>query len=671
MIGETGRQNAAELRFQNPADCDPIRISNAGHALLVGLWTPNDGPPVVVAWDAGRRTGKTTRFSVFVPLATVLAAQRAGRASRRNAAGENILALSAGTEGWLRALLADAENRSGTASNVREESVMDEHEDVLDSESELDPLAEKLAALSSGDVPKSFSALSPFDAGDVDWTSNVWISRVAEVQEWLKLDGPLDPSAGAAACLEGLFAMLGVPTPGECFRIVEGHARLTDIGITCLDRRLDTALTQKTAFAEALEDGTSTAAATRAWNEAWEDVAAVAPETDRTAVHAKVETWRIYDFKHHANADALDLNPSYQRGNVWSDKESSELIDSVLRGIPLPSIILNQRKDEETLEIVDGKQRLTAILRFIGAHPDATKFVAAMETEANVDPRLFHENYRQWRAAVRRQRGLTPEDERTHFLPFPYRRPRVAGGADPLEQLDGRYYCDLKNDTVKIEAHGEPVKRLFEAPTTSYKLSVILYSDTDVNQIHKVFGLYNRQGKKLNASEVRNAIYHHLPLTKLLLLLSGDSSDADTLAPYLDRNKLDLSAVPEMLKAMNVVDGRFNRTKVTSWVAALLSHRIESQAAQPVCPGSTSLVEGLMRAIAERTNHPMRGKKACELLAYDLAKGAALLSGLRNQDAFHHKFTGEASGGEKWEDLPRGLRMDCVHSRSDRGHDRG
>lgn len=652
LIGETGRNNAEELRIQNRPGGDPIRISATSTALLLGLWTPDEAVPVVVAWDATRRIAKGTRFSMFVPLDTVLAAQRDGRALHTNSAGENIVAVSTATEGWLRALLADAENRVATDSSIQEDSVTTEEDDLLDGESNLDPLAEKLSVLSVGEAPTTFSAPSDFESVDVDWTTNDWVGRIAEIQEWLKLDGPLDPSAGAAAVLEGLFAMLGVPKPGACFRIVDGHARLTDLGVTHLDARLDTALTHKGAFAESIEDGTSLAEATRAWNEAWEEDAGGAPETDRTAVHAKVDTWQIYMFRDRANAGGLELNPSYQRGNVWTDKESSELIDSVLRGIPLPSIILNQREGDETLEIVDGKQRLTAILRFIGAHPDARKFVEAMESEANVAPALFHKSYKKWRAEVRKQRGLTTEEERVHFLPFPYRLPRVAGGADPLQPLNGKYYCDIKDEKVRIEGREETVKRIFELPMTSYKLSIILYSDTDVHQIHKVFGLYNRQGKKLNASEVRNAIYHHLPLTKLMLLLSGDSSDAEALAPYLDSARVNRSAIPEMLQAMNVADGRFNRTKLTSWVTALIAHRIESRSAQPACPGSTSLIEGLMRATADRKNHPLRGEKACELLAHDLTRGAALLSELRNENGFHNKFTGEASGGEKWEDLP-------------------
>lgn len=652
VIGETGRNKAEELRMQNPAECDPICATESRLSFLVGLWSPKDGPGVIVAWNAARRIAKTTRFSLFVPLHTVLAAQLDGHASHTNASGETILAVSAATEYWLRALLLGAESLVATTSRNREESVTDGQEDAFDGNADLESIAEKLVALSSGDAPTVFSAPSPFETVDVDWRANTWVSRVAQIQDWLKLDGPLDPSAGATVFLEELFTMLGSPTPTECFQIVEGHASLTDLGITHLDARLDIALKHKTGFAESLEDGTSVAEATRAWNDAWEESAAVVPEADRSAVHAKVDTWQIYMFKDRANASGLELNPSYQRGNVWSDKESSELIDSVLRGIPLPSIILNQRKGDETLEIVDGKQRLTAILRFIGAHPDATKFVNAMVLEAGVDAGIFHSDYRMWRSAVRKRRGLTPDEERTHFLPFPYRVPRVAGGADPIQRLGNKYYCEIKGETVEIEGRDETVRRLFELPMTSYKLSVILYSDTDVHQIHRVFGLYNRQGKKLNASEVRNAIYHHLPLTRLMLLLSGDSTDADALAPYLDTKKVDLSAIPEMLTAMNVADGRFNRTKVTSWVAALISHRIGSRTAPPVCPGSTSLVEGLMRTIADGKNHPLRAEKACELLAHDLTRGAALLSDLRNQNAFPHEFTGEASGGEAWEDLP-------------------
>ena len=53
------------------------------------------------------------------------------------------------------------------------------------------------------------------------------------------------------------------------------------------------------------------------------------------------------------------------------------LINSVLMGIPLPSIILHEIKNDRksSFQIIDGKQRLTTILRFIGTYPKGIEFM--------------------------------------------------------------------------------------------------------------------------------------------------------------------------------------------------------------------------------------------------------------------------------------------------------
>lgn len=57
------------------------------------------------------------------------------------------------------------------------------------------------------------------------------------------------------------------------------------------------------------------------------------------------------------------LDPDYQRDDVWELKQRSELIESVLMGIPLPIFYLNETKDGR-LVVVDGRQRLTTFFRF-------------------------------------------------------------------------------------------------------------------------------------------------------------------------------------------------------------------------------------------------------------------------------------------------------------------
>lgn len=67
---------------------------------------------------------------------------------------------------------------------------------------------------------------------------------------------------------------------------------------------------------------------------------------------------------------SMELNAPYQRGDVWSETRQRNLIRSILLGIPIPSIIINDRASAGWDELVfcaviDGKQRLTAILKFM------------------------------------------------------------------------------------------------------------------------------------------------------------------------------------------------------------------------------------------------------------------------------------------------------------------
>ncbi|WP_302487948.1 DUF262 domain-containing protein [uncultured Ruminococcus sp.] len=61
----------------------------------------------------------------------------------------------------------------------------------------------------------------------------------------------------------------------------------------------------------------------------------------------------------------IDLNPTFQRRDAWSDVEKSKLIESLMLGIPVPPIILAENKDKNnSYLVIDGKQRLLSIRRF-------------------------------------------------------------------------------------------------------------------------------------------------------------------------------------------------------------------------------------------------------------------------------------------------------------------
>lgn len=61
----------------------------------------------------------------------------------------------------------------------------------------------------------------------------------------------------------------------------------------------------------------------------------------------------------------LDLQPNFQRGEVWGKVKKQRLIDSIIRKWHVPPIHVIQSKSTDKQEVLDGQQRLVAIRDFI------------------------------------------------------------------------------------------------------------------------------------------------------------------------------------------------------------------------------------------------------------------------------------------------------------------
>ena len=84
-------------------------------------------------------------------------------------------------------------------------------------------------------------------------------------------------------------------------------------------------------------------------------------------VHWNSSPHPISDIRDWKEAGRLELQPDFQRREVWSSPARIMLMDTILRGIPMPKIFLsNIIRDGKTYRIViDGQQRITAILDFL------------------------------------------------------------------------------------------------------------------------------------------------------------------------------------------------------------------------------------------------------------------------------------------------------------------
>ena len=163
--------------------------------------------------------------------------------------------------------------------------------------------------------------------------------------------------------------------------------------------------------------------------------------------------YKIADFLEWQRQDTLELSPSFQRRPVWPSAAKSYLLDTIVRGLPVPIIFLREfvdLKDQKSKRVVvDGQQRLRTLLSFID--PSCIK-------DFDRERDLFTVSFTHNREIARKS----------------------------FEQLP------------------DPIRRKI----LDYEFSVhTLPSDTDDKQVLQIFARMNATGVRLNAQELRNAGY--------------------------------------------------------------------------------------------------------------------------------------------------------------------
>jgi hypothetical protein len=88
-------------------------------------------------------------------------------------------------------------------------------------------------------------------------------------------------------------------------------------------------------------------------------------ETAAADIHTDAYAMSIGEVANLYKDDELVIRPAFQRLFRWTTYQKSRLIESILLGIPIPSIFVSQR-DDGVWEVVDGLQRLSTILEFMG-----------------------------------------------------------------------------------------------------------------------------------------------------------------------------------------------------------------------------------------------------------------------------------------------------------------
>ncbi len=540
-----------------------------------------------------------------------------------------------------------------------------EHEGDLDEEDPrvqlLESLADGLATLSeASDTPTGVPPVSSmFSSGDVDFASSTWMNQLAVVQGWLSLSEDL-PLTGGEPFLEALITELELDrtdllVPGTAYPPLSLRA------LERLNERVDTAGRLQADFLEELEaKGTNHATATQSWADAWAEIDAREEAVSPEPVTAKAAVWPIFQL----TKKSPNLTPSYQRGDVWGNGDRQSLMESILRGVPLPSIILLRTGPSSPHEVVDGKQRLTTILRFVGKHPIAKQKIAEVTARHSgkkfneqglLDDNggrsladLFNDDYPAFRRAWKALEGyaLNAKQENDYYFPFKLRTTGDGGLVGPyLEPLRGKYYTQIKGQDINVAGQQLTVESLFE-DVVEYTIPVIEYTQATQAQIHEVFRLYNKQGVHLNAEEIRNAVYHEVEITRATLAAAGDADPninvADIAKSLADIPNLD--RLGEALRNYGFGDTRYKRTKVLAWVISVLVHDAAGKDL-----GSTSRnIDQLLITIQKNPSHPLTQSSTLSKLFSLLLDAVELHSS--HDELWSEKFM-DGGKGVKWQEL--------------------
>ena len=178
--------------------------------------------------------------------------------------------------------------------------------------------------------------------------------------------------------------------------------------------------------------------------------------------------FRVRDFLSWQRERTLVLSPRFQRRGVWNPRAKSFLIDTIVRGLPIPIIFLrDQTPDlgsiEYKREVVDGQQRLRTLISYI-------------------DPSSL--------------RDYKPD--RDDFQVMAIHHPELAN----------RNFSELPADLRQ---------RILD-----YEFSVhVLSSGVDDREILSIFARMNSTGVKLNAQELRNAQFHGALKTSMYRVALG------------------------------------------------------------------------------------------------------------------------------------------------------
>lgn len=240
--------------------------------------------------------------------------------------------------------------------------------------------------------------------------------------------------------------------------------------------------------------------------------------------------------------NAIFVPPEYQRQFVWDQERSSQLIESIFLGIPVPSLFMATNSDS-TWEIVDGVQRMSTLIHFMaGSNEDLLK-------------------------RVNREKALSIE------------------GLEKITEMNGQGYSSLPK-SLQLLFQTRPIR------------VTVLNDKSDSNVRFDLFERLNTGGVLLTNQEIRNCIFRG-QFNEQLKKLSGDSN-FKTAIKLKESDRRNGTAEEYILRFFAYLEGRQN---FQHSVKNFLNDFMKTNAQKKVAPAKVTLFKDTMAELANAFPH--------------------------------------------------------------------
>ncbi len=225
--------------------------------------------------------------------------------------------------------------------------------------------------------------------------------------------------------------------------------------------------------------------------------------------------------------------PEFQRKYIWDKTRASELITSLIYGIPIPPIYSYEIENEGIRNIIDGQQRLTSLLFYY-----YNAFPKSIQNRTSYNKNLF-------KLLKKRKEILDKNNLNSSDLNEIERKIKDMG-IELNPQFRVRSYDGDIYDLAKVN---EQVRGII----FNRNISVITIKSDNKAAMAYIFNVYNTGGVKLTENEIRKAIFSNNVLYKFIVYVA----ETDNYKDLIIENKYDY----QELKEKNKILQTFMKTK--------------------------------------------------------------------------------------------------------------